>query len=235
MAPPSSSKYLVQVDRSKTKTIKFKNGFPPKIIRPKDSIEETAEREPHQRLQLLECDIPLKKGPTVVVQRNARRLLNTQPSQTNVNSSIPPTGTRRGFIPSFVKHGVPKQGKTRQAPFSPPPTMTELRSLTKKIGRFYTLKNGSGSPSSQPSSRVPSQQRVILDIERALSAKDVSGLEKCYKRIFHKSEFTKPAKSPSHSPARAARVSFCKFFTIGIYTKHRESETTKKVVIGKCR
>lgn len=58
MAPPSSSKYLVQVDRSKTKTIKFKNGFPPKIIRPKDSIEETAEREPHQRLQLV-CKLKL--------------------------------------------------------------------------------------------------------------------------------------------------------------------------------
>ena len=47
------------------------------------------------------------------------------------------------------------------------------------------MKSGSGSPTSQPSSRVPSQQKVILDIERALSAKDLSGLEKCYKRIFH--------------------------------------------------
>ena len=40
MGPPSNQKHLIQVEKSKTKTIKFKNGFPPKVIRSRSSFGE---------------------------------------------------------------------------------------------------------------------------------------------------------------------------------------------------
>lgn len=53
MTPPLNQKYLMKVDRSKTKTIKFKNGFPPKIIQPRTSFEDFSRTTPHQRFQLV--------------------------------------------------------------------------------------------------------------------------------------------------------------------------------------
>ena len=46
MVPPTKQKYLVRVDRSEIKTIKFKNGFPPKMIKSRSSFEKAALHQP---------------------------------------------------------------------------------------------------------------------------------------------------------------------------------------------
>ncbi|XP_065051650.1 uncharacterized protein LOC135681234 isoform X1 [Rhopilema esculentum] len=182
MVPPSNQKHLIQVEKSKTKTIKFKNGFPPKVIRSRSSFGEIL--KPNHSIDLIECQPSLKSLDNKIPQRYGKG--QTQKDEHKVSSVQPLTSASRGnFIPSNIKqYDKARQERPVKAPFSPPPTMSELRSLTKKIGRFYTLSNGSSSAPPLTSSRSPRHQKAILDIERALSQKDVSGLEKCYKRIF---------------------------------------------------
>ena len=54
--------------------------------------------------------------------------------------------------------------------------------VDRKIGRFYTIRNDTARTALTP---VDRKQRAILDIEKALSNKDLQSLENCYKRLFN--------------------------------------------------
>jgi len=224
MVPPTKQKYLVRVDRSEIKTIKFKNGFPPKMIKSRSSFEKAAL---HQPFDLMECESHPKGSTSTPLMRNASSHYKVTPQQKPRVQSIPHC-KRTGFAPSTVKQNKSSHDRPVRKPFSPPPTLSELKSLTKKIGRFYTVRNDTATTVLTP---VGCKQRAILDIEKALSNKDLKSLENCYKRLFNGN--TDPIRTMLRNqsfPNQRSRQAMCPSLMHGTASSTRSSPVWSKNV-----
>eukprot|EP00794_Sanderia_malayensis_P017768 gene17768-19543_t len=183
--PPAMQKSLVKVDKAKTRTVRFKNGVPPKIIRSRDFGESSPRIDSSERLTPAKPSSRLRNVSASSESHEITSDSRKNRTQAQIVNELVLMEKKKGIVPSLnTTSAFGKQEHSKKSPFSPPPTISELKSLTKKIGRFYTVKHSEASSMRNPW-RTPQEQRMILDIERALSSKDVNGLEKCYRRIFN--------------------------------------------------